>query len=75
VASLYAPWTAEQVQVLNRFQREAHIHPLTCGKCTPHSVLVATIDGWYCPAGCDYRQDWAPKYMTDPRMLKALTFG
>lgn len=72
--TLHAPWTSDQVKVLNRFQREANMHPFTCGKCTPHATLFATIDGWYCPNGCDYRQNWAPAYMADPVMLDRMTF-
>ncbi|GAS98895.1 uncharacterized protein RMCC_5860 [Mycolicibacterium canariasense] len=71
--TLHAPWTPEQVAVINRFQREAHIHPFTCGKCTPHSTLIATADGWMCPNNCGYAQDWVPAYMTDPVMLDRMT--
>lgn len=67
-----APWTSEQVDALNRFQREGGMHPFTCGgDHTPASpVLVAWEDGWHCPEPygepCDYRQDWAHAFMADP---------
>jgi hypothetical protein len=70
--TIHAPWTADQVKNLNRFQREAHMHPFTCGRCVPHATLVATIDGWYCPNGCDYRQAWATAFMADPQMLERM---
>lgn len=28
---IYAPWTEEQVDGLNRFQRSGKFHPFTCG--------------------------------------------
>ncbi|WP_394436215.1 hypothetical protein [Streptomyces sp. SGAir0957] len=67
-----APWTPNQVEALNRFQREGDMHPFTCGgEHTPGSpVLIAREDGWRCPEPygepCDYRQDWAHAFMADP---------
>lgn len=77
-----APWTCEQVATLNRYQREAPMHPFTCGSNnrmdaahTAHQkesgdrdygLLVATPDGWACPA-CDYTQTWAHDFMADPK--------
>lgn len=60
-----APWTPEQVEALNAFQRYGGAHPLTCGgEHAPGSpALIAYTDGWRCPQpygeSCDYRQDWA----------------
>jgi hypothetical protein len=60
------------VAALNRFQREGGMHPFTCGgEHAPGSpVLVARIDGWHCSdpygEGCDYRQDWAHRFMAAP---------
>jgi len=59
-----APWTAEQVDTLNQFQRSPAIHPFTC---PGHAgggdrTLVATRSGWICPH-CDYRQDWFHDFM------------
>ncbi|MCL4525558.1 MAG: hypothetical protein M1492_03490 [Gammaproteobacteria bacterium] len=63
-----APWTAEQVETLNRLQRgEIFGHPYTCPNRTimPHhnsghdtGCLLATKDGWVC-LDCGYTQDWA----------------
>jgi hypothetical protein len=62
-----APWTAEQVEALNRWQASDFVHPYTCGSGyrTNRSIhpdgegrLVATEHGWVCP-NCDYRQEWA----------------
>lgn len=61
-----APWTPDQVDRLNRFQRLGYVHEFTC----PDShngadrTLVATKNGWICPH-CDYRQDWAHAAMLD----------
>lgn len=67
-----APWTPEQVDALNAFQRRGGMHPFTCGgEHTPASpALVAYTDGWRCPQpygeSCDYRQDWAHAFMAEP---------
>ena len=53
-----APWTDDQVATLNTYQQCGHFHPYTCGIC--RADLVATNDGWRCPAdGCNYVQHWA----------------
>jgi len=68
-----APWTAEQVESLNGFQRSGVMHPFTCsGGGGPHSeridgaVLVATESGWRCPVpDCTHQQDWAHPWMAN----------
>lgn len=62
--TLKVPWTAEQVDALNQYQRAGFMHPFTCpghdgGGDTD---LVATRAGWIC-CHCDYRQDWAHEFM------------
>jgi len=60
---LRAPWTSEQVDILNAFQRRGDVHEFTCP--TEHDAdrtLFATVAGWICPH-CDYRQDWAHRAM------------
>lgn len=66
------PWTPEQVEKLNRYQRSDWTHSFTCdgdrsdeshrAYQTEHGgdlgQLVATDAGWICPV-CRYRQDWA----------------
>ena len=74
---LEAPWTAEQVDALNDYQRNGHFHPFTCGGDRnndehraaylsrgdrDHGLLIATQAGWRCPA-CDYQQSWAHAFM------------
>lgn len=64
--TIEAPWTAEQVDNLNRFQRCGQFHPFTC---TGHAgggdrTLVATRSGWICPH-CDYKQNWAHEFMVN----------
>jgi hypothetical protein len=66
-----APWTDEQIANLNASQQSGRFHSFTCGLRDQHrgnpGVLVATMDGWSCPAsGCDYRQDWAHAFMAAP---------
>lgn len=63
-----APWTAEEVELLNRFQNLGFVHPFTCPadgehgskRHSDHRILVATTEGWRCEwDNCGYRQDWA----------------
>jgi hypothetical protein len=66
---IHAPWTSEQVDALNAFQKGGGFHPYTCGgdHAGPSPDLVATTDGWRCPQdGCEYRQDWAMAFAFDP---------
>lgn len=55
-----APWTAAQVDNLNRWQRFGVFHGFTCGGAEHEGdrTLVATRDGWIC-CHCSYKQDWA----------------
>ena len=63
------PWSADQVESLNGFQRAGVWHPFTCsGGGGEHSdaVLTAREDGWHCPvAGCPHVQSWAFPAMAD----------
>ncbi len=74
-----APWTDEQVENLNRYQKSGSFHPFTCGlyeltrklygrdkakNC--RWLLVATNLGWVCSReGCQYTQDWAHDAMVN----------
>lgn len=84
---LTPPWTAEQVEALNSFQRSGQFHPFTCGSDRGDDVhrriakergdsddglLIATVDGWRCPA-CDYRQAWAHAGMAAAVLAPAVT--
>ena len=67
--TIKAPWTPEQVVHLNNWQLSNRVHPFTCGK-ERHKgalsdILVATENGWICNH-CDYTQDWAHEFMTQP---------
>jgi hypothetical protein len=58
-----APFTAAQVDALNRFQHYGFVHPFTCpNEHEGDRALVATWHGWICPH-CKYTQDWAHKLM------------
>ena len=58
----YAPWTADEVANLNRYQRWGRMHPFTCPNDHPMRTLLATPEGWVC-LGCTYKQDWAHEFM------------
>lgn len=79
--TITAPFTPEQVESLNRFQRSGEFHPFTCGGNRSdeahvayakehgdpdYGLLVATPDGWVCPV-CDYKQGWAHDFMAGLR--------
>lgn len=57
---IHAPWDAEQIELLQGYQKCGRVHPYTCGNGGhSHGVLTPTPDGWICEhEGCDYKQDW-----------------
>lgn len=67
-----APFTADQVDALNRWQRYGRVHPFTCGSGNRTDAahqdgegkLVATLSGWHCPY-CTYTQNWAHAFMVE----------
>lgn len=70
-----APFTAAEVEALNRFQQQPWFHPFTCpqrGDGKHHSnpvdlgLLRATEQGWICE-DCSYTQTWAHAFMADPK--------
>lgn len=72
---LFPPWTDEQVQSLNAYQRAGFMHPFTCPNRSDGQhrndgsdlgTLVAGTDGWWC-RDCEYTQRWAHAFMADPR--------
>lgn len=65
---LLAPWTNEQVDQLNRFQKLGAMHPFTCGGDNCRAVLRARNSGWYC-LHCPYMQNWAHPFMADKAFL------
>lgn len=73
--TITAPWTPEQVENLNGFQRSGWYHPFTCGNDTcrtqDRSPLTATAGGWTHP--CGYTQDWAHQFMADGSWRAAAT--
>lgn len=65
LTKITAPWTQDQVDMLNRAQTCGWLHPFTCpgtevgcGAMHEQRDLIATLDGWVCVCG-KYRQDWA----------------
>ncbi len=69
VEVLAAPFTDDEIEALNSWQKSKLTHPYTCGSgnrtdaahTDGEGVLVATRDGWICPF-CDYTQDWAAPF-------------
>lgn len=76
MADCKAPWTPDQVDALNAYQRLGYVHEFTC----PNNhgpkqsrVLEATEVGWKC-LFCDYTQDWAHGFMADRRLHPSRPF-
>lgn len=65
----FAPWTAEQIDTLNRYQTAGIFHEFTC-----HAghTLYATEAGWRCRFCIWYEQDWAWTFMADRETLQAM---
>lgn len=59
---IYPPWNTKQVRNLNRHQDAGECHPFTCGETHEPTNLLATSEGWLCPA-CGARQGWAWAFM------------
>jgi len=57
-----APFTDEQVKLLERYQKCESVHPFTCFFDT--SELVPSVMGWFCTQ-CDYTQAWCHAMMID----------
>lgn len=73
LTKITAPWTPEQVDLLNAAQKNQYLHAFTCpgdgpGCGSMHETrdLIATVDGWICTCG-RYRQKWA--YAITPALL------
>jgi hypothetical protein len=68
-----APFTDEQVRMLNSFQEAGLFHPFTCpedhGPDDAARRLVAHPEGWRCPT-CTYAQTWAHAFMADRKWDK-----
>jgi hypothetical protein len=61
----YAPFTEQEVDRINAFQRCDRVHPFTCGNSACKSrELVATRDGMDCPV-CGSRQRWVHEFMAE----------
>ena len=65
--SIKAPWTAEQVEALNAYQRLGYVHEFTCPNSHESKTLIAAPDGWHC-LRCGYTQDWAHEHMADKEL-------
>ncbi len=68
-----APFTALEVDTMNRWQQQPHIHAFTCRR-AHREKLVATTDGWVC-RGCDYTQPWAHAVQGDPEALRKFIYA
>ena len=69
--TVFAPWSQDQVNSLNAFQRSKKVHPYTCGGDGCREVLVATQGGWVC-SKCEYTQNHATDFTANWVWKKAL---
>lgn len=70
---IHAPFSSEQVDTLNKFQRLGYVHEFTCPENHGGAdrTLYATREGWRCPH-CAYQQDWAHEGMLYVRPLETI---
>lgn len=70
---IYAPFTEDQVESLNSYQKSGQFHPFTC--CSHEGcvrseheggLLKAREEGWICPCG-KWTQKWAWKFMAEKK--------
>ena len=67
-----SPFTQDQADSFNAYQKAGIFHPFTCGNNHPGDrELVAKPQGLSCP-GCDYKQDWAHSWMLDWKWKEVL---
>ncbi len=62
-ARIFAPWTSEQVEALNLYQKSGTYHPFTSEQ--TGADLIATKDGWAETEGGPVIQNWAHAFMAD----------
>jgi len=65
MALVHAPWSDEQVESLNGYQKAGYVHPFTYGDGDAQVDLIATKDGWVAVEGGPVVQTWAHDFMTD----------
>ncbi len=65
-----APFTKEEAEKLNQYQKLGFLHEFTCPNKHPDRTLIAKEGaGWYCPH-CDYTQNWAHAFMLEAEEIK-----
>ena len=68
MSDIKAPWTPDQVNSLNEFQKSGVMHPFTGNNdMLPdgEDILIAHEDGWHSLNDPNYTQDWAHHWMAD----------
>lgn len=60
-----APFSVDQIQSLNEYQKAGIFHPFTCGTDGCRDDLIATGEGWRCPSCMKHEQNWAHTFMAD----------
>lgn len=59
------PWSDDQVNSLNEYQKCGYCHPFTYGDDPNQVDLIATRDGWVAVENGPIVQDWAHPFMSD----------
>lgn len=63
---VHAPWTAEQVENLRKWQASGYVHPFTNGD---QRDLIPTVNGWIEEEDGPVAQTWAYDHMLDGSFL------
>ena len=63
MSHLDAPWTPDEVDAINRWQKKPAVHEFTCDQ-GHHVALIAETCKLTCPhPGCLYTQTWVHDFM------------
>ena len=69
MTDIKAPFTPDQVESLNAYQKSGVFHPFTGNNDLlpdgEDDILVAEQDGWHSLVDPNYTQDWAHSWMAD----------
>jgi hypothetical protein len=75
---VYAPWTQDQIDSLNKYQESRAFHPFTgrndLAPDGEEDILIATTGGWNSQYDPSYQQDWAWETMTNWEWKKLFNF-
>ena len=64
-----SPFTEDEINSINEFQKCIYWHPFTCGDGC-EDALIATVEGMRCPKCVTYRQNWVHDFMANWKWIR-----